>query len=87
MDNDQLKQKLCEIKMYKVESSNINYLGYDENLQILKVIFRNDSSYAYFGVPSVIWNQLCRSESKGKFLTENITRRSDLYKFVKIIRI
>ena len=84
MENEQLKQKLSEIKMYKVESSNIEYLGYNENLKILKVIFKNNSSYAYFGVPQFTWNQLCTCESKGKYLTENVTRRPDLYKYIKL---
>ncbi len=84
MENEQLKQKLSEIKMYKVESSNINYLGYDNDLQILKVIFRNDSCYAYFGVPQYTWNQLCMAQSKGSYLTENVIRKPDMYKYLKI---
>ena len=84
LQNEQLQQKLRDLPMYKVVSSNINYLGYDKDLKILKVIFKNNSSYAYFGVSEIIWQDLVKAESKGKYLTENVVKRKDMYKFIKI---
>lgn len=84
MDNEQLENTIKAIPMYKVESSNINYLGYDNNNKILKVIFKNNSAYAYFGVPEIIWQEIIKSESKGSYLTENVIRQKEQYKFIKL---
>ena len=72
------------IKMYPVISSNIVAIGYDIDSKILKVIFKNNSSYIYTNVEENMWNLLCNSESKGKFLTENITRNKERYKYYKV---
>lgn len=82
--NIDLQTILKDINMYKVASSNISALGYSPKMQVLRVIFSNNSSYLYFGVEPLIWELLAKSQSKGKFLTENITRRKDKYKYLKI---
>ena len=84
MENQQLLNVINQIPMYKVESSNINFIGYDENNRILKVIFNTNSSYVYFGIPLIIWEELKISESKGKYLTENVIKKPEQYKFIKI---
>lgn len=84
MENEQLLQIIREIPMYKVTSSNIDYLGYNQDMKILKVIFKNNSAYAYFGVPEVIWQDLIQVDSKGNYLTENVIRRQDIYKYIKL---
>lgn len=84
MDNEQLLNTIRQIKMYKVESSNINYLGYDNENRILKVIFKNDSAYAYFGVPEIVWEELKGAESRGRYLTEVIIKRPEQYKYIKL---
>lgn len=75
---------LKSINMYKVSSSNISALGYNQKSHVLRVIFNNGASYLYFGVEPLIWDALAKSQSKGRFLTENITKRRDKYKFIKI---
>lgn len=84
LQNEQLQQKLRDLPMYKVVSSNISYLGYDKDFKILKVIFNNNSSYAYFGVPEIIWLELVNAESKGKYLTENVVKKKETYQFIKL---
>lgn len=82
--NIDLQTILKDINMYKVASSNISALGYNPKMQVLRVIFSNNASYLYFGVEPVMWELLAKSQSKGKFLTENIARRKDKYKYLKI---
>lgn len=82
--NIDLQTILKDINMYKVASSNIAALGYNPTSQVLRVIFTNNASYLYFGVEPIIWDALTKSQSKGKFLTENITRRRDKYKYLKV---
>ena len=87
MDNQEtidLPTLLKEITMYKVMSSNISAIGYSPKRQVLRVIFGNNSQYLYFGVEPIIWDALSKSESKGRFLTENITKRKDKYKYIKV---
>lgn len=84
MEDIDLQTLLKEISMYKVSSSNISAIGYNETRQVLRVIFTNNSQYLYFNVEPEIWNSLIRSVSKGKYLTENIIRRKDKYKYIKI---
>lgn len=72
------------INMYKVSSSNISALGYNQTTHVLRVIFSNNASYLYFEVEPLIWDALIKSQSKGRFLTENIIRRKDKYKYLKI---
>ena len=82
--NIDLQTILKGINMYKVASSNISALGYNSTTQVLRVIFSNNSSYLYFGVEPIMWELLAKSQSKGKFLTENIIKRKDKYKYLKI---
>lgn len=79
-----LQSILKDLKLYKVFSSNISALGYNSTSKVLRVIFNNGSSYLYFGVEPIMWDALAKSQSKGRFLTENITRRKDKYKYIKI---
>lgn len=79
-----LQSIIKSINMYKVSSSNISALGYNPESHVLRVIFSNGASYLYFGVEPLIWDALAKSQSKGRFLTENITRRKDKYKYLKI---
>lgn len=80
----ELKEIIVNIKMYKVYSTNLVAIGYDEVHKILRVIFKGNSSYIYFDVEPEIWNTLNNSESKGKTLNESVIRQKDKYKFIKI---
>lgn len=83
-NEEQLKEIVANIKMYRVFSSNLVAWGYDEIHKILRVIFKGNSSYLYFNVEPEIWNILNESESKGKTLNECITKQKDKYKYIKL---
>lgn len=52
--------------MIKVQSSNLDSVGYDEENNILIIKFRN-GTYKYFGVPKQIFLKLLNAPSKGKY--------------------
>ena len=81
---DNLVEIVKNIKMYKIASSNITALGYDENNKVLRVIFKNNSSYIYTNVEPEVWQIIINSESKGKSLNENIVRHKEKYKYYKL---
>jgi len=60
------------IERIKVESSNIESIGYDEESKTLIVEFKSGSTYSYIGVPSIVFKKMLESDSKGKFLNNNI---------------
>ncbi len=55
-----------------VVSSNIEQIGYEDSTQELSVRFKGGAVYVYQSVPGVVWADFIGSESKGKFLNENI---------------
>ena len=81
---DNLEEIVKNIKMYKIASSNITALGYDENNKVLRVIFKNNSSYIYTNVEPEVWQIIINSESKGKSLNENIVKHKEKYKYYKL---
>ena len=81
---DNLEEIVKNIKMYKIASSNITALGYDEINKMLRVIFKNNSSYIYTNVEHEVWQIIINSESKGKSLNENIVRHKEKYKYYKL---
>ena len=83
-DQENLQEIIKEIQMFKVYSTNIVALGYDESRKILRVIFKGNSSYLYFNVEPGVWENLKNSESKGRTLSESIIKQKDKYKYIKI---
>lgn len=83
-NNINLQELIKEIPMYKVASSNISALGYNSTRHVLRVLFSNNVSYLYFEVEPAMWELLIRSQSKGKFFTEHITKHKEKYKYIKI---
>lgn len=81
---ENLQEIIKEIQMFKVYSTNIVALGYDESRKILRVIFKGNSSYLYFNVEPEVWENLKNSESKGRTLSESIIKQKDKYKYIKI---
>ena len=55
-----------------VNSSNISQIGYDPDLKILIIKFKNGSMYEYLNVPLVTYTNFSKSESIGKFFISNI---------------
>jgi hypothetical protein len=83
-DQENLQEIIKEIQMFKVYSTNIVALGYNESRKILRVIFKGNSSYLYFNVEPEVWENLKNSESKGRTLSESIIKQKDKYKYIKI---
>lgn len=56
------------IVMWKVDSSNVEYVGYDADKQQLYVQYKGGETYQYDGVEEAIWNGLRNADSKGSYL-------------------
>lgn len=48
-----------------VESTTLAAIGYDENLKLLRLEFRSQAVYDYFGVPAAVHKALLRAPSIG----------------------
>lgn len=55
-----------------VVSSQIRSIGYNETDKILEIEFKNGSVYQYLRVPPNVHSSLMNSQSKGKYLHENV---------------
>ena len=73
-------EKLIQIYMQKVVSSNVDSIGYSEPDKILRVKFGQGSVYDYKNVPIIIFQQFKDSESKGVFCNKVLKD----YKYEKI---
>ena len=62
-------------EMVPVESSNIKEIGYEDKTEMLRVTFKTDKSYEYYGVPQLVWQAFKTAESKGKFFHKNIREK------------
>ena len=58
--------------MVKVESSNINAIGYDMSFGGLVVEYKSGAKYMYEKVPYELYENLLKAESKGRFVNENV---------------
>lgn len=56
--------------MNSVESSNINEIGFADN--VLQVNFKNGSKYLYYGITSELYNEMRSAPSIGGFLAAKI---------------
>jgi hypothetical protein len=59
---------VATVVMWKVNSSNVEYLGYDSEKQRLYAQFKGGDTYVYYDVEPEIWNGLRQADSKGSFL-------------------
>jgi len=59
------------VAMTKVNSSNVDEIGYDEATQIVYVRFLNNSLYIYKNVPEVVYQGLLIAPSIGSYLHRN----------------
>lgn len=70
-----------EIARVEVESSSVTSVGYDPELAVLELEFRNGGVYRYFAVPASVHEALMGSESKGAFVSRLVR---DVYPFVRV---
>lgn len=57
------------MKLVKVQSSNIQAVGYENNNLVIKY---NSGAYVYENVPQALYESLVQAESKGRFVNTNI---------------
>ena len=68
-----MPDKPAEIVRQKVESSQIESIGYDPENKTLEVEFKSGGTvYQYYSVDSATYEEMLASESKGKFLSQKI---------------
>lgn len=58
--------------MTPVSSSQIQSVGYDENLQDLYVEFKKGTVYRYFDVPWAVFDRLSKADSVGSYFGKTI---------------
>lgn len=59
----------------KVQSTDINSIGYDEKSRTLEIEFHTGNVYQYSGVEIRLYNQLINASSKGSFFHRFIKDR------------
>ena len=69
------------IKFESVQSSNILSVGYDNSTNSLYVNYKS-GIYKYDHVESSVYENLMSSESKGRFMNENIKGRYNYSRMV-----
>ena len=68
--------------MIPVNSSQISYIGFDDENNKLYVIFKNNKTFEYSDVPYTVWKELKSSDSIGSYFTKNIKTKYQ-YKEIK----
>jgi hypothetical protein len=64
-----------------VKSSNIESIGYHHETSTLHVHFKNGGHFLYHNVSPAVYQGLLKSDSKGKYLHQNIKRN---YRHTKV---
>ena len=54
------------------ESSNIVRFAYDSQSNVLTVEFKAGSTYNYYDIPEIIFDQMKGASSKGQFLAQQV---------------
>jgi hypothetical protein len=58
--------------MYPVVSSQLSYVGYENDTNELYITFKNGTTYKYENVPIHVFNELINATSVGKYFTLHI---------------
>ena len=67
--------------MEKVESSNIERIGYLSSASVMDVVFKGGGRYRYFDVPEDVFSNLRKAESKGKYFHKYV---KDMYSYARV---
>ena len=67
------------MKREKVDSSNLDSIGYSEENSVLEVEFLNGSIYEYLDVPVEVYHGIMKADSKGKYLNEFVKKAGYTY--------
>jgi len=60
------------MNLVKTDSSMIYAVGYDEQAQILEVVFKRTGVYRYRNVPKKVYQELMAASSKGSYMRDMI---------------
>ncbi len=60
------------MNLVKVDSSMIYAVGYDEQAEILEVVFKRTGVYRYRNVPKKVYQELMAADSKGSYMRDMI---------------
>ena len=66
------------ITIRQVKSSNINFVGYDEDTSTLEVHFDKGGVYQYSPVTKADYKDMCASSSIGGYFYKNIRNDSNI---------
>ncbi len=59
-------------QLTKVDSTMLYAVGYDEEAQILEVVFRTGGIYRYFQISRELYEGLITAESKGQYMRTHV---------------
>lgn len=65
----------------KVNSSNIDLIGYDPNSMVLEIAFLSGGTYQYFNVPKSIFEGIMSAASHGSYFHQHV---KDKYSYQKV---
>ncbi|MBT6646914.1 MAG: KTSC domain-containing protein [Thaumarchaeota archaeon] len=65
----------------KVNSTNIESVGYNEDKRTLEILFRGSGVYTYFDVSKNVYQELVTSDSVGTYFHQNILNK---FKYEKV---
>lgn len=91
MGEDEMKlliENAKSIQLKPVISKNISAIGYDQDKQILKVVFENKNGctiYAYNKVEPQVYKELMTSESVGSALSRLVIKEKERYKYIRLV--
>ena len=68
--------------MHPVKSSQLSYIGFDDENNKLYVTFNNNKTYEYSDVPYRVWKEFKSSTSVGSYFSKNIKNKY-IYKEIK----
>ena len=60
------------MELIKVDSSMIYAFGYDEEQQVLEVVYKRNGVYRYRDVPKQVYEGLLNASSKGSYMRDQI---------------
>jgi hypothetical protein len=69
------------MEMTRVNSSNVESVGYDEDSSTLQIEFKNGTMYQYFDVPEDVFIGLRDADSVGRYLAARI---KGTYRYSKV---
>lgn len=70
-----------DLKKHAVDSSNLEWIAYDNDKEELYIKFKNGGTYVYYNVPEDIFASLLNAGSKGRYFWMKIR---DVYEYKKL---